>query len=89
MTQKRNSHSSVISVEDESIDLLDYSSDKEDDSVDYIETDLGTDNIEDIITSSKLGGIKSDDFYMIDSMCVHRYMHRIYLCPRKRQWFLL
>ena len=72
MTQKRNSHSSVISVEDESIDLLDYSSDKEDDSVDYIETDLGTDNIEDIITSSKLGGIKSDDFYMIDLNDSHR-----------------
>ena len=72
MTQKRNSHSSVISVEDESIDLLDYSSDKEDDSVDYIEADLGTDNIEDIITSSKMGGIKSDDFYMIDSNDSHK-----------------
>ena len=72
MTQKRNSHSSVISVEDEKIDLLDYSSDKEDDSADYIETDLGTDNIEDIITSSKLNGIKNDDFYMIDSNDSHR-----------------
>ena len=72
MTQKRNSHSSVISVEDENIDLLDYSSDKEDDSADYIETDLGTDNIEDIITSSKLNGIKNDDFYMIDSNDSHR-----------------
>ena len=48
MTQKRNSHSSVISVEDENMDLLDYDSEKEDD---YIETDLGTDNIEDIIKS--------------------------------------
>lgn len=66
MTQKRNSHSSVVSVEEESLDLLDYEEEK-DDSVDYIETDLGTDNIEDIITSSKLGGIKSDDFYMMDS----------------------
>ena len=64
MTQKRNSHSSVISVEDENMDLLDYDSEKEDD---YIETDLGTDNIEDIITSSKLSGVKSDDFYMMDS----------------------
>ena len=67
MTQKRNSHSSVISVEDENLDLLDYDADKDDDSVDYIETDLGTDNIEDIITSSKLSGIKSEDFYMMDS----------------------
>ena len=64
MTQKRNSHSSVISVEDENMDLLDYDSEKEDD---YIETDLGTDNIEDIITSSKLSGVKNDDFYMMDS----------------------
>ena len=67
MTQKRNSHSSVVSVEEESMDLLDYDAEKDDDSVDYIETDLGTDNIEDIITSSKLGGIKSDDFYMMDT----------------------
>ena len=72
MTQKRNSHSSVISVEDENLDLLDYDSEKEDDSVDYIETDLGTDNIEDIITSSKLSGIKSEDFYMMDSEVSHR-----------------
>ena len=50
MTQKRNSRSSVVSVmEDENLDLLDFDADKEDDSVDYIETDLGTDNIEDII----------------------------------------
>ena len=59
MTQKRNSHSSVVSVEEESMDLLDFDAEKDDDSVDYIETDLGTDNIEDIITSSKLGGIRS------------------------------
>ncbi len=69
MTQKRNSNSSVISVEDENLDMLDFDSEKgeEDDSVDYIETDLGTDNIEDIITSSKLSGVKGDDFYMMDS----------------------
>ena len=68
MTQKRNSHSSVVSVEDENIDLLDFDADKDDDdTVDYIETDLGTDNIEDIITSSKLNEMKSDDFYMMDS----------------------
>ena len=47
MTTKRNSHSSVISVEDENLDILDFESDKdeEDDEDDYIETDLGTDNI--------------------------------------------
>ena len=39
MTQKRNSHSSVVSVEEESMDLLDFDAEKDDDSVDYIETD--------------------------------------------------
>ena len=68
MTQKRNSRSSVVSVmEDENLDLLDFDADKEDDSVDYIETDLGTDNIEDIIETSKMSGIKSEDFYMMDT----------------------
>ena len=70
MTQKRNSNSSVISVEDENLDMLDFDSDKdlEDDVDDYIETDLGTDNIEDIVSTSKMGGVKGDDFYMMDSM---------------------
>ena len=68
MAQKRNSRSSVVSVmEDENIDLLDFDVDKEDDSVDYIETDLGTDHIEDIVVSSTLHGVKSEDFYMMDS----------------------
>ena len=50
MAQKRNSRSSVISVEDENMDLLAFDSDKEtDEGEDFIETDLGTDNIEDII----------------------------------------
>ena len=67
MAQKRNSRSSVISVEDENLDLLEFDSEKEDEGDDYIETDLGTDNIEDIIETSKFEGIKSDDFFMIDS----------------------
>ena len=33
MTQKRNSHSSVVSVEEESMDLLDFDAEKDDDSV--------------------------------------------------------
>ena len=62
MAQKRNSRSSVISVEDENMDLLAFDSDKEtDEGEDFIETDLGTDNIEDIIETSKLDGIKSAD----------------------------
>jgi len=69
MTQRKNSHSSVISVEDENLDLLDFDSEKdvEDETDDYIETDLGTDNIEDIISTSKLNGVKSDDFFMMDT----------------------
>ena len=69
MTQRKNSHSSVISVEDENLDMLDFDSEKDvdEEADDYIETDLGTDNIEDIISTSKLNGVKSDDFYMMDS----------------------
>ncbi len=67
MPQKRNSRSSVISVEDENMDLLNFDSEKEDEGDDYIAADLGTDNIEDIIETSKLDGIKSEDFYMMDS----------------------
>ena len=69
MTQRKNSRSSVVSVmDDENIDLLDFDAEKdEEDSADYIGTDLGTDNIEDIIETTKLDGVKSDDFYMIDS----------------------
>ncbi len=69
MTQRKNSHSSVISVEDENLDMLDFDSEKDmvGEAEDYIETDLGTDNIEDIISTSKLNGVKSDDFYMMDS----------------------
>ena len=68
MATKRTSNSSVISVEDENIDMLDFDSDKDvDENDDYIETDLGTDNIEDIISTSKLSGVKSEDFYMMDS----------------------
>ena len=69
MTQRKNSHSSVISIEDDNLDMLDFDSEKDvdEDTEDYIETDLGTDNIEDIISTSKLNGVKSDDFYMMDS----------------------
>ncbi len=69
MTQRKNSHSSVISIEDENLDMLDFDSEKDvdEDTEDYIETDLGTDNIEDIISTSKLSGVKGDDFYMMDS----------------------
>ena len=68
MSQRKNSHSSVISIEDENIDMLDFDSEKDvDEADDYIEADLGTDNIEDIIGTSKLNEVKSEDFYMMDS----------------------
>lgn len=68
MTQRKNSRSSVVSViDDESLDLMDFDAEKDDDTVDYIGTDLGTDNIEDIIETTKLDGVKSEDFYMMDS----------------------
>ena len=68
MSQRKNSHSSVISVEDENLDMLDFDADKDaEETDDYIETDLGTDNIEDIISTSKLSGVKSEDFYMMDT----------------------
>ena len=67
MTQRKNSRSSVISMEDENLDLLDFDADKDDDSVDYIETDLGTDNIEDIVQTTSMSGVKAEDFYMMDS----------------------
>ena len=68
MSQRKNSHSSVISIEDENIDMLDFDSEKDvDETDDYIETDIGTDNIEDIIGTSKLNEVKSEDFYMMDS----------------------
>ena len=66
MAKKHNSRSSVISMEEENIDLIDFDADKEENE-DFIGTDLGTDNIEDIIESSKLNDMKSDDFFMIDS----------------------
>ena len=64
---KRNSRSSVISVEEENIDLLDFDSDKDEAGEDFIGADLGTDNIEDIIETSKIDSLKSDDFFMMDS----------------------
>ncbi len=69
MTQRKNSHSSVISIEEDNLDMLDFDSEKDvdEETEDYIETDLGTDNIEDIISTSKLSGVKGDDFYMMDS----------------------
>ena len=67
MSRKREPESSIVGLADadENLDMLDFDAEKDGVADDYIETDLGTDDIEDIITSNKLG-IKSEDFYMSD-----------------------
>ncbi len=67
MTRKRQSSSSVISIEDESIDLQDIGEDTlENDSINYMNVDISTDNIEDIVTSKIGDKVNSDDFYMMN-----------------------
>ena len=66
MSRKREPESSIVGLvdADENLDMLDFDEDKDVDA-DYIEADIGTDDIGDIIASNKLG-IKSEDFYMSD-----------------------
>ncbi len=71
MTRKRQPGSSVISVEDDApMDMqeLDDSSvlEPEQEPVNYMNVDISTDNIEDIV-SSKMSDVKSDDIYMMHS----------------------
>jgi len=72
MTRKRQASSSVVSVmdEEESTDLQDMSDESaiepETDSMNYMNVDISTDNIEDIVTS-KLDEKNSDDIYMTHS----------------------
>lgn len=76
MNRKKQSGSSIVSImeEDESLDLLDHE-EKEDVDVDlavqdvntpYMHMEIGTDNIEDIVSSAKIGR-NMDDVYMMDS----------------------
>ena len=72
MTKKRQSSSSVVSVmEDETLDLQDISEDSvldsENDGINYMNVDISTDNIEDIVTSKMDGKINSEDIYMMPS----------------------
>ena len=59
---KIKNNSSIVSVEDENLDVLDF-----DDKNDYIPDSLASDSIEDIISSDKLP-IKHDDFISEPSM---------------------
>ena len=59
---KMKNNSSIVSVEDENLDVIDF-----DDKNDYIPDSLASDNIEDIISSDKLP-IKHDDYISEPSM---------------------
>ena len=69
MTKKRQPSSSVVSVmEDESLDLQDIDEEaleSENDSVSYMNMDISTDNIEDIVTSKMGSKMNMDDIYMM------------------------
>ena len=70
MTKKRQPGSSVVSVmEDETLDLQDLDEDavldSENDGVSYMNMDISTDNIEDIVTSKMGNKMNMDDIYMM------------------------
>ena len=69
MNQKREPNSSIVSVvePDESLDVLDFESDKDIDGG-YMSDDIATDNIEDIITTKMEH--KSSDIYMTEDSTV-------------------
>lgn len=72
MSKKRQPNSSVISVmEDETLDLHDLDEDavleSEDDDVNYMNMDISTDNIEDIVTSKIGNKMNMDDIYIMSS----------------------
>ncbi len=72
MSKKRQPNSSVISVmEDETLDLHDLDEDavleSEDDGVNYMNMDISTDNIEDIVTSKIGNKMNMDDIYIMSS----------------------
>ena len=72
MTKKRQSGSSVISVmEDESLDLENINEEtvigEHQDDINYMNVDISTDNIEDIVTSKMGDKMSNDDIYMMHS----------------------
>ena len=72
MTKKRQPNSSIISVlDDENLDLRDIDEDGqldgEADGVNYMNMDISTDNIEDIVTEKMGSKMNLDDIYMMNS----------------------
>ena len=72
MTKKRQSNSVVNMMEEENLDILDLDSDKDvTDGVDddsFMNVEISTDNIEDIVSAGKIDGKTNyDDVYMMDS----------------------
>ncbi|MDO4975468.1 MAG: sigma-70 family RNA polymerase sigma factor, partial [Alphaproteobacteria bacterium] len=72
MTKKRQPGSSIVSVlDDENISLADLGEDEnldvEDSDVSYINMDISTDNIEDIVTEKMENKMGIDDIYMMGS----------------------
>ena len=72
MTKKRQPNSSVVSVlDDEALNLNDLSEDENLDvdanDVNYINMDISTDNIEDIVTEKMENKMGLDDIYMTGS----------------------
>ena len=72
MTRKRQSGSSVISViEDDTMDLSDISDDSSleeaSDAMNYMNVEMSTDSIEDIVTSKMDDKVSTEDIYMLHS----------------------
>ena len=72
MTKKRQPNSSIISVlEEENLDLHEIDEDSpldaEADGVNYMNMDISTDNIEDIVTEKMDHKMNMDDIYMMNS----------------------
>ena len=71
MTRKRQSNSSITNVmdDDENLDMLDIDGDKvEDASTDsYMNVDISTDNIEDIVSTKMEPKSHYDEIYMLET----------------------
>ena len=72
MTKKRQPGSSIVSVlDDENLSLADLGEDEnldvDESDVNYMNMDISTDNIEDIVTEKMETKMSVDDIYMMDS----------------------
>ena len=72
MTKKRQPGSSIVNLlDDENLDLNDINEDGsingEADGVNYVNMDISTDNIEDIVTEKIDRKMNIDDIYMMNS----------------------